>query len=84
MSQENVMMVRRAIDWVNRGDFRLAMKEAADDFKLDWSNSIGPLSGVYRGPEQVNELLKSSARHGTSCSGSRRRSSRWTGTKSWS
>lgn len=51
-------MVRRAIDSVNRGDFRLT-KDTDDDFEMDWSNSIGPLSGVYRGPEQVNEVLKS-------------------------
>jgi ketosteroid isomerase-like protein len=57
MSQ-NVEMVRRAIDSVNRGYFR-PTKETADDFEMDWSNSIGPLSGVYRGPEQVNEVLKS-------------------------
>ena len=84
MSQENVELVRRAIDAINRGNFLMATEYTVDDFEMDWSNSIGPLSGVYRGPEQVNELLKSSARHGTSCSGSRRRSSRWTGTKSWS
>jgi uncharacterized protein len=57
MSQ-NVEMVRRAIDSVNRGYFR-PTKETADDFEMDWSNSIGPLSGVYRGPEQVNDVLKS-------------------------
>lgn len=27
---------------------------------MDWSNSIGPLKGVYRGRQQVNELWTSS------------------------
>jgi ketosteroid isomerase-like protein len=57
MSQENVEMVRRAIDSINRG--HLAMEDTADDFEMDWSNSIGPLSGVYRGPEQVQKILDS-------------------------
>jgi ketosteroid isomerase-like protein len=56
MSQENVELVRRAIDSINRG--RLAV-ETADDFEMDWSNSIGPLKGVYRGLEQVNDVLQS-------------------------
>jgi ketosteroid isomerase-like protein len=59
MSQENVEMVRRAIDSVNRGDIRLAMEEADDDFEADWSNSIGPLNGVYRGRAQVSKFWES-------------------------
>jgi ketosteroid isomerase-like protein len=59
MSDQNVKMVRRAIDSVNRGDFRSAMQETDDDFVMDWSNSIGPLNGVYRGREQVNQMLES-------------------------
>ena len=57
MSQENVEMVRRAIDSINRG--RLAVEDLADDFEMDWSNSVGPLKGVYRGLEQVNEMFQS-------------------------
>jgi ketosteroid isomerase-like protein len=57
MSQENVEMVLRVIDSINRG--RLAMEDVADDFEMDWSNSIGPLSGVYRGREQLNEVFES-------------------------
>jgi ketosteroid isomerase-like protein len=57
MSQENVEMVRRVIDSINRG--RLAIEDVADDFEMDWSNSIGPLSGVNRGREQLNEVFES-------------------------
>jgi hypothetical protein len=49
MSQENVELVRRAIDSVNHGNFFMATEYTADDFEMDWSNSIGPLRGVYRG-----------------------------------
>jgi len=57
MPQENVELVRRAIDSINRG--RLALEDTADDFEMDWSNSVGPLKGVYRGVEQVNEVFQS-------------------------
>jgi ketosteroid isomerase-like protein len=57
MSQENVEMVRRAIDAFNHG--RLAMEDLADDFEMDWSNSIGPHSGIYRGRREVNEVFES-------------------------
>jgi ketosteroid isomerase-like protein len=57
MSRENVEMVRRVVDSINRG--RLAMEDVADDFEMDWSNSIGPLSGVYRGREQLNAVFES-------------------------
>ena len=57
MSQENVELVRRAIDSINRG--RLALEDTTDDFEMDWSNSVGPLKGVYRGVEQVNAVFQS-------------------------
>jgi ketosteroid isomerase-like protein len=56
MSQDNVEMVHRAIDFFNRGDIDQALVETHDEFEMDWSNSIGPLKGVYRGRQQVNEL----------------------------
>jgi ketosteroid isomerase-like protein len=48
MSQENVEIVRSALDAYNRGDLEAAMKHAAPDCELDWSRSIGPQRGVYR------------------------------------
>jgi ketosteroid isomerase-like protein len=59
MSQENVELVRGIIDAINRGDIDSATEAAHRDFEADWSNSRGPLSGVYRGREQVRELWKS-------------------------
>jgi ketosteroid isomerase-like protein len=59
MSQENVELVRRAIDFFNRGEIDRALEDTDDDFEMDWSNSIGPLKGVYRGRRQVLELWAS-------------------------
>jgi ketosteroid isomerase-like protein len=58
MSQENVEIVRGAIDSINRRDIDQALGVAHVDFEADWSNSIGPLGGVYRGREQVRVLLE--------------------------
>lgn len=59
MSRENVDLVRRAFDAWNRGDFEAALNVAADDLEMDWSNSIGPLRGVYRGREEILDFISS-------------------------
>ena len=51
--------MRDAITRLNRGDFRGAIADIDDDFEMDWSNSIGPLSGVYRGRKEVTEFWES-------------------------
>ena len=59
MSRENVEMVRRVFESINRGDVDGALEAAADDVEMDWSNSIGPAKGVYKGKEQVRKLWTS-------------------------
>jgi ketosteroid isomerase-like protein len=56
MSADNVETVRRAYEAFNDGDFERALEGAHPDFALDWSNSIGPLKGVYLGREQALEF----------------------------
>jgi ketosteroid isomerase-like protein len=56
MSRENVGVVRRTIDFFNDGDIDRALAEASDDLEMDWSNSIGPLRGVYRGRQEVRKV----------------------------
>ena len=41
MSQENVEIVRAAVDAANQGDFDAAFKDAAPDFEWDNSRAIG-------------------------------------------
>src|SRR4051795_11742976 len=48
MPQENVEIVRAAIDAYNRGDWDAALKDAGPDFEFDLSRAIGPQHGVYR------------------------------------
>lgn len=55
MSEENVEIARHAVDALNRGDLRGAMKEMATDFVYDFSRSISPERGVY-GREDIPRL----------------------------
>src|SRR3954463_2944644 len=48
MSQENVEVVRAAIEAYNSGDLDAALEAMHPDFELDWSRAIGTNQGVYR------------------------------------
>jgi ketosteroid isomerase-like protein len=58
MSEENVEFARTAIDAFNRGDLDWLVERADDDFIFDWTRSLGPLSGIYRGREGVAEFIR--------------------------
>jgi ketosteroid isomerase-like protein len=47
MSQENVEIVRAAIEAFNRGDLDAAVRDAAPDLVYDLSRAAGPIRGVY-------------------------------------
>ena len=56
MSQESVELVRLAYAAVSRLDFD-ALSELTDaDCVLDFSRSIGPQQGVYRGHEEIAQF----------------------------
>ena len=56
MAEGNVEIVRRTVDLWNRRDIEGALAGTHEDFEMDWSNSIGPLKGVYRGREEVRRM----------------------------
>jgi ketosteroid isomerase-like protein len=49
MSEENIEIVRKAIEAWNRRDVAAARALWRSDAEVDWSRSLGPLKGVYRG-----------------------------------
>jgi ketosteroid isomerase-like protein len=49
VSQENVDVVRRAIEAFNRRDLVAVARENAPDIEVDWSRSSGVEAGIYRG-----------------------------------
>ena len=46
MSQENVEIVKAAIDAYNRGDWDAWLQHMAPGFESDMSRAVGPVSGV--------------------------------------
>jgi ketosteroid isomerase-like protein len=59
MAQENIEVVRRTIDLFNRNEVDRVLDTADRNLEMDWSNSIGPLRGVYRGRQEVLEFWQS-------------------------
>jgi ketosteroid isomerase-like protein len=59
MAQENVELVRLTIDFFNRREIERALDATDPNLEMDWSNSIGPLRGVYRGRKEVLEFWQS-------------------------
>jgi ketosteroid isomerase-like protein len=53
VSQENVEIVRRALDAYGRRDVDALRTLNHPELELDWSASRGPLAGVYRGFEEA-------------------------------
>ena len=47
MSQENVQLVRAAMDAINTADVDAVLEMAGPGFEYDVSRAVGPFSGVY-------------------------------------
>jgi ketosteroid isomerase-like protein len=54
----NVETVRTAIEAFNRGDMEAMLKIGyAEEFVYDWTRSMGPNRGIYRGVEGFMEFI---------------------------
>ncbi len=58
MSQENVEIVRKAWEAVNRGDIDASLKYAAPDCEFDNSRAFGPVHGTYKGLDQIRQAFE--------------------------
>jgi ketosteroid isomerase-like protein len=56
MSQENLEIVKAAIDAYNREDWDALVDAAAPGFELDFSRAVGPWHGVF-GRDQFRRVL---------------------------
>jgi ketosteroid isomerase-like protein len=56
VSQENVEVVRRRIEFYNRRDLEALRTLHDPDVELDWSVSPGVQAGVYRGIDAVERV----------------------------
>jgi ketosteroid isomerase-like protein len=61
MSEENVATVRAIFEAVNRGDLDDAVARIPEDFVADWSESVAPESGVYRGRDEVRRIFETTS-----------------------
>jgi ketosteroid isomerase-like protein len=56
MSRENVEVVRRLYGALSRQDIEAALDECDDAMEHDWSRSVGPFKGIYRGRDEIRAL----------------------------
>jgi ketosteroid isomerase-like protein len=54
--EANLEAVRAAIDAFNRRDVEAMRTLGGDDFEYDWSRSMGPNQGIYRGADGFMEF----------------------------
>ena len=54
---ENVEIVRRATDALDRGDVEAMLEEWAEDAVVDWSRSHGLDARVFRGKEEIRRFM---------------------------
>jgi ketosteroid isomerase-like protein len=59
MSRANVALVRAVVDAWNRGDIDDAISHCDPDFEIDFTRSIGPERGTYRGHDGFRKLVGS-------------------------
>jgi ketosteroid isomerase-like protein len=57
MGSRNVEATTRAIEVINSGDFDAMESRMTDDVTIDFSTSIGPYAGVYRGKQEARAFL---------------------------
>ena len=57
-TEAHVEATRAALDAFNRRDKEAILELAADEFEIDWSRSMGPMKGVFRGREGFEEYLR--------------------------
>jgi ketosteroid isomerase-like protein len=53
----NIELARRGIEAFNARDLDTMLEIGGDDFEYDWSRSIGPNQGVFRGPAGFLEFM---------------------------
>jgi ketosteroid isomerase-like protein len=59
MSQENVKLVQRAFEALNRRDIEGFLEATHPDVVQDWSRAVGPQRGIYQGRDEVVGFLRS-------------------------
>ena len=56
-AEKRIERVREAIDAFNRRDTDALVALGVDDFEYDWTRSLGPNRGIYRGVDGFLEFI---------------------------
>ena len=56
-AEAQIELVRHAIDAFNRRDTDAMVALGVDDFEYDWTRSLGPNRGIYRGVDGFLEFI---------------------------
>jgi ketosteroid isomerase-like protein len=59
MSRENVELVQRAFEALNRRDVEAFLEVTDQNVVQDWSRAVGPERGIYHGRDEVVGFLRS-------------------------
>ena len=59
MSRENLELVQRAFEALNRRDVDAFLEGTHPEVVTDWSRALGPQGGIYRGREAATGFLRS-------------------------
>ena len=59
MSEQNLSVIHHVYEAMNAGDVDRALEVTHPEFEMDWTNSIGPQRGIYRGRDRALELWRS-------------------------
>ena len=57
-AEGQIEVVREAIDAFNRHDTQAILAMGSDDFVYDWTRSIAPNRGIYRGLDGIVEFVE--------------------------
>jgi ketosteroid isomerase-like protein len=57
-AEAQIEMVRKAIDAFNRHDTEAILAMGSEDFVYDWTRSIAPNRGIYRGLDGIVEFVE--------------------------
>jgi ketosteroid isomerase-like protein len=57
-AEAQIELVKKAIDAFNRRDTEAMLAIGSDDFVYDWTRSIAPNRGIYRGLDGIREFTE--------------------------
>jgi ketosteroid isomerase-like protein len=58
VAADKEVLIRGIFEAYNRGDLERSFSLVRPDFVMDWSNSLGPIKGIYQGRDELTEVWR--------------------------